>query len=123
MLAREALTNWAGNIAYSTERIHEASTVEEIRSHLRSEDKLKVLGTRHCFNSIADSHHNLLALKPMQEITLDAASATVTVGAGVKYGQLGPYLDAKGFACTIWLRYRISRLRVRAARRRMGRAR
>lgn len=98
MLAREALTNWAGNIAYSTERIHEASTVEEIRSHLRSEDKLKVLGTRHCFNSIADSHHNLLSLKPMQEITLDAASATVTVGAGVKYGQLGPYLDAKGFA-------------------------
>jgi xylitol oxidase len=98
MLARGTLTNWAGNIVYSTERIHEASSVEEIRSHLRSEDKLKVLGTRHCFNSIADSHHNLLSLKPMQEMTLDAASGTVTVGAGVKYGQLGPYLDAKGFA-------------------------
>src|SRR4051794_9708674 len=98
VLARGTLTNWAGNIVYSTERIHEASSVEEIRSHLRSEDKLKVLGTRHCFNSIADSHHNLLSLKPMQEMTLDAASGTVTVGAGVKYGQLGPYLDAKGFA-------------------------
>lgn len=98
MLAREALTNWAGNITYSTDRVHEASTVDEIRSHLRSEDKLKVLGTRHCFNSIADSRYNLLSLKPMQEMTLDAAAGTVTVGAGVKYGQLGPYLDAKGFA-------------------------
>lgn len=96
--AGERLTNWAGNIVYSTDRIREASTVEEIRSKLRSEDKLKVLGTRHCFNSIADSHYNLLSLKPMQEMTLDAASGTVTVGAGVKYGQLGPYLDAKGFA-------------------------
>jgi alditol oxidase len=98
MLAKEDLTNWAGNITYSTDRVHQASTVEEIRSHLQSENKLKVLGTRHCFNSIADSRHNLLSLKPMQEMTLDAASGTVTVGAGVTYGQLGPYLDAKGFA-------------------------
>ncbi len=98
MLARETLTNWAGNITYSTDRIYEASNLEEIRLQLRSNDKLKVLGTRHCFNSIADSHHQLLSLKPMQEVTLDAPSGTVTVGAGVKYGQLGPYLDAKGFA-------------------------
>ncbi|MGA8597853.1 MAG: D-arabinono-1,4-lactone oxidase [Bryobacteraceae bacterium] len=98
LLAKNALTNWAGNIVYSTDRLHEASTVDEIRSYLRSEDKLKVLGTRHCFNSIADSRYNLLSLKAMQEMTLDAASRTVTVGAGVKYGQLGPYLDSKGFA-------------------------
>jgi alditol oxidase len=98
LLAREALTNWAGNITYSTDRIQEVSSVEEIRQQLRSEDKLKVLGTRHSFNTIADSRHKLLSLKPMQDITLDAGSGTVTVGAGVKYGQLGPYLDAKGFA-------------------------
>jgi alditol oxidase len=98
MLGKEALTNWAGNITYSTDRIHEAATVEEIRSWVRSEEKLRVLGTRHCFNAIADSHYNLLSLRPMQEISLDAASGTVTVGAGIKYGQLGPYLDAKGFA-------------------------
>jgi alditol oxidase len=98
MLAKASLTNWAGNIVYSTDHLHEASTLYEIRSYLRSEDKLKVLGTRHCFNSIADSRYNLISLKPMQEMTLDAASRTVTVGPGVKYGQLGPYLDTKGFA-------------------------
>ncbi len=98
MLGKESLTNWSGNITYSTDRVHQASTIEEIRSHLRSEEKLKVLGTRHCFNSIADSRFNLLSLKPMQEMTLDAGSGTVAVGPGVKYGQLGPYLDARGFA-------------------------
>jgi xylitol oxidase len=97
-LGKESLTNWSGNIIYSTDRIYEVSTIDELRSRLRSESKLKVLGTRHCFNSIADSRYNLLSLKPMQEMTLDAAARTVTVGPGVTYGQLGPYLDAKGFA-------------------------
>lgn len=96
--ASESLTNWAGNISYSTDRVHEAASLDQVRSYVRSENKLKVLGTRHCFNTIADSRDNLLSLKGMQDITLDASSATVTVGAGVKYGQLGPYLDAKGFA-------------------------
>lgn len=97
-LGKEPLTNWSGNITYSTDRIYEVSTTGELRSRLRSESKLKILGTRHCFNSIADSRYNLLSLKPMQEMTLDAAARTVTVGPGVTYGQLGPYLDAKGFA-------------------------
>lgn len=98
MLASERLTNWAGNITYSTDRVHEAATLDEIRSQLSADEKLKVLGTRHCFNTIVDSRYNFLSLKPMQEMTLDADARTVTVGAGVKYGQLGPYIDAKGFA-------------------------
>ncbi len=98
-LAKQKLTNWAGNLAYSTDRLHEASGVEQLRSLLRSEDKVKVLGTRHCFNSIADSRHNLLSLKPMHEVVaLDPATRTVTVDAGITYGQLCPYLDSKGFA-------------------------
>jgi xylitol oxidase len=34
----------------------------------------------------------------MQGIALDADARAVTVEAGVTYGQLGPYLDSKGFA-------------------------
>ena len=97
--AKPRLTNWAGNLSYSTDRLHEAASVEQIRSLLRSQDKVKVLGTRHCFNSIADSRHNLLSLKPMHEVVaLDASAGTVTVDAGITYGQLCPYLDSKGFA-------------------------
>jgi alditol oxidase len=58
-----------------------------------------VLGTRHCFNNIADSRDGFLSLKPMDEvISLDPAKRTVTVAAGISYGQLCPYLDSKGFA-------------------------
>jgi xylitol oxidase len=98
MQTHDALTNWAGNVTYSTDHIKEANSVEEIRSYIRSVEKVKVLGTRHCFNSIADSRNNLLWLKNMRGISLDPAAKTVTVEPGVTYGQLGPYLDKKGFA-------------------------
>jgi xylitol oxidase len=89
--------NWAGNVAYSTDRVEEAGSIEEIRAAVRSHDKVKVLGTRHCFNSIADSRHNFLSLSATG-MEIDAQARTVTVDARVTYGQLGPYLDVKGFA-------------------------
>src|SRR5579862_4796198 len=96
---KQKLTNWAGNLSYSTDRLTEAASIEQIQSALRSHNKLKVLGTRHCFNSIADSRYNLLSLKPMHEVVaLDPVARTVTVDAGVTYGQLCSYLDSKGFA-------------------------
>src|SRR5579864_1204916 len=88
--------NWAGNLAYGTDRVHEAGSVEEIRGVLAAHDRVKVLGTRHCFNSIADSGDSFLSLGAMREITL--GDRTVTVEAGVTYGQLGPVLDGAGFA-------------------------
>src|SRR5207302_5344537 len=58
-----------------------------------------VLGTRHCFNNIADTKDGFLSLKPMdQVIALDPAARTVTVAAGITYGQLSPYLESHGFA-------------------------
>ena len=97
--AKEKLTNWAGNLTYATDRVHEASSIEQVRSILKAEEKIKVQGTRHCFNSIADSRDNLLSLKPMHEVvSIDTAARTVTVDAGITYGQLCPYLESKGFA-------------------------
>jgi xylitol oxidase len=97
--AKQKLTNWAGNLSYSTDNLHEAASLEQIRTILRTQEKVKVLGTRHCFSSIADSRYNLLSVKPMHEVVaLDPAARTVTVQAGITYGQLCPYLDSKGFA-------------------------
>src|SRR5215469_5487630 len=93
------LSNWAGNLAYSTERLHPASSLDDVRTFVKQEKKLKVLGTRHCFNNIADSRDSFLSLKPMdQVVALDASVHAVTVAAGITYGQLSPYLDEKGFA-------------------------
>ncbi len=96
---KERLTNWAGNLTYSTDALDEAASVEQVRSIVRAQAKLKALGTRHCFNFIADSRHHLVSLKPLHEVVaLDREKRTVTVQAGITYGQLCPYLDQQGFA-------------------------
>jgi xylitol oxidase len=91
--------NWAGNLEYGTDRLHPAQSLEQVQDFVRKQARLKVLGTRHCFNDIADSTESFLSLKPMdQVVALDPQARTVTVDAGMTYGQLCPYLAGRGFA-------------------------
>jgi alditol oxidase len=95
----ERLTNWAGNVEYRTEELYSAKSLDEVRGFVRKQNKLKVLGTRHCFNKIADSADRFLSLKRMEKVVqLDEKARTVTVEAGMSYGQLCPYLDSRGWA-------------------------
>ena len=95
----DKLKNWVGNVEYSTEQLYAANSIEEVKNFVTREAKLKVLGTRHCFNKIADSTNGFLSLKKMDKVVaLDPAARTVTIQAGITYGQLCPYLDSKGFA-------------------------
>jgi len=95
----EPLRNWAGNYQYSTSRITSATSLAQIREFVRTQAHFKVLGTRHCFNGIADSADHLLSLRDMAAVVaFDRAARTVTVEAGMSYGQLCPALDRDGFA-------------------------
>jgi xylitol oxidase len=95
----EPLRNWAGNYQYSTRRLTSATSLAQIREFVRTQARFKVLGTRHCFNGIADSADHLLSLRDMTAVVaLDRAARTVTVEAGMSYGQLCPSLDRDGFA-------------------------
>ena len=95
----ERLKNWAGNLTYSTGKVDYPTSVEQIRTLVKQYDKLKVLGTRHCFNTIADSRDRLLSMKAMNKILfLDTEKQRVSVEPGVTYGQLGPYLNDHGYA-------------------------
>lgn len=93
------LANWAGNIEYGAEKLYSATSLEDLRSFVRGQSGVKVLGTRHCFNDIADSAGCLLSLQPMERIVaLDPAASTVTIQGSISYGQLAPYLEGRGFA-------------------------
>ena len=95
----EKLKNWAGNLEYGTEKLYAANSPEEARAFVGKQAKLKVLGTRHCFNNIADSTDYFLSLKAMDKVVaIDASARTVTIESGITYGQLCPYLDSHGFA-------------------------
>jgi alditol oxidase len=96
---KERLQNWAGNLTYSTDNVFYPKTVSEVQSLVKKCERLRGLGTRHCFNTIADSKYNLISSGSLNNIlTLDSVNNTVTVEAGIKYGELAPWLDQKGFA-------------------------
>jgi xylitol oxidase len=96
--APKPLQNWAGNLTYGTNRLSEAGTPEDVRRLLLSREKWKVLGSRHCFNPIADSRDNFLTLKSTTEtLVVDERARTVTIDGALKYGQLSPLLHRKGF--------------------------
>ena len=91
--------NWAGNIEYSAARWHWPETVEQAQEIVRASRKLRVVGSRHSFNAIADTPADMLSLERLPEqLTVDAAGQTVTVSAGLRYGRLGQLLDAAGYA-------------------------
>ena len=91
-------TNWAGNYQYSTDRLLLPKSVEELQQAVKSGGKMRALGARHSFNGIADSKDTQISLKLFDQMVLDQKARTVTVGAGVTYGQLAPYIDGLGFA-------------------------
>lgn len=84
---------------YSTDQVYYPDSVEQVQEFVKKTDKLRALGTRHCFNKIADSADHLLSTKNLNKvIALDPKTKTVTVEAGIRYGTLGEYLESKGFA-------------------------
>lgn len=94
-----ALANWAGNYRYSTDRLYHGRSLQQVQDFVKQHSHLRVLGTRHCFNGIADSTQNLLSLREMdQVVALEPTARTVTVQAGMSYGQLCPSLDQQGYA-------------------------
>jgi xylitol oxidase len=96
---QERLKNWAGNLTYSTGNVFYPTSVKEVQELVKKHSKLKTLGTRHCFNNIADSRDNLLSTSKMNKVvSLDPNGHTVTVEAGIKYGELAPWLHKNGYA-------------------------
>ena len=92
------LTNWAGNYTFHAKHLYQDKSVAEVQQTVKSCTKLRALGARHSFNSIADSTENQISLKQLDSISLDTSAHTVTVGAGITYGQLAPYIDSRGYA-------------------------
>jgi len=99
MAAQPRLKNWAGNLTYSTDHVQYPKSVAEVQQLIKKLPKLRALGTRHCFNTIADSKDDLVSTRDLNKvIAIDAKNHTVTVEGGIKYGELAPYLHQHGYA-------------------------
>lgn len=92
------LTNWAGNHTYGAATVHEPRTLDELRELVATRPRVHVLGSRHCFNDIADSAELVTLEHLPQTMDVDRSTATVRVAGGVRYGTLAEHLHAQGWA-------------------------
>jgi xylitol oxidase len=94
------LTNWAGNLAYSAASVHYPASVVEVQELVARLPRVKALGTRHSFNTIADSPGGaLISLSELApDVSIDAEAMTVSVTGGTRYGVLAAALQSQGYA-------------------------
>ncbi len=96
-------TTWAGTHRFHAANLVEARTVEHVRRAVRdAPGRIKALGTRHSFNDIADSDGTLITVTEIEDTPLvdltSPAWPTVNAPAGMRYGELGAWLQRRGWA-------------------------
>ncbi|MGY3567283.1 D-arabinono-1,4-lactone oxidase [Sinomonas sp. RB5] len=97
------MRNWAGNLEYAAASVVRPGSVEELAEFLASAaqrgERVKALGSRHCFNDVADTGGAHIVLDRIPGgIEVDAARRVVRVPAGTTYGALGTALEREGWA-------------------------
>jgi alditol oxidase len=96
---REDRRNWAGNYRYRASHVHRPTTLAQVQELVASSRKMRALGARHSFNAIADSPGDQISLEQLPHaIAIDHDRRTVTVMAGVRYGELCQRLHREGVA-------------------------
>lgn len=91
--------NWAGNVVFGAARFHRPRSVAELQAIVAASRRIRVLGSGHSFNRIADTDGDLVSLAdlpPVVRIAPDRRS--VTVSGGMRYGEVARALEAEGLA-------------------------
>lgn len=89
--------NWSRNLQYRSARLHEPRTLDELRAIVAGAERVKVLGTRHSFNDVADTTGDQVSLRHFDRV-LEVNASGATVEAGVNYGALAQPLHQAGYA-------------------------
>jgi xylitol oxidase len=91
-------TNWAGNHTYRAAALHRPASLDQLRELVAGAGRLRVLGSRHSFNEIADSDELVSLDRLPAEVAVDHGAGTVSFAAGLRYGELAETLNAEGVA-------------------------
>ncbi len=92
-------TNWARNVVFGAAKLHQPTSIDEVRRIVSGTERVRALGSGHSFNPIADTVGDQISLARMPpSVHIDAERSTVTVGGGVRYGELAPQLHRAGYA-------------------------
>ncbi|WP_422935273.1 D-arabinono-1,4-lactone oxidase [Sinomonas sp. P47F7] len=93
------MKNWAGNLEYSAASVARPESVGELAELVASAERVKALGSRHCFNDVADTAGLQVVLDRLPGgVEVDSARRVARVAGGLTYGDLGLALEAQGWA-------------------------
>ncbi|MFF5532244.1 FAD-binding protein [Streptomyces cinerochromogenes] len=96
-----APTNWARTVTYAAREFHRPRTPEELAALVRDSMRVRVLGSGHSFNRIADPGPDGVLISTAglpRTIDVDTAARTVRVAGGVRYAELARAVHAHGLA-------------------------
>jgi alditol oxidase len=92
-------TNWAGNVAFGAPDFYRPPSVSKLQLVVATASRVRVLGTGHSFNDMADSPGAQISLTGLPpEVSVDSATRLARIAAGLSYAELAVRLDARGFA-------------------------
>ncbi len=92
-------TNWAGNVRFRVDHVEAPSSLEQLQSLVARSSTVRVLGSGHSFNDIADTPGVLVSLADLPMVVdVDSDRLTVTVSGGLRYSQLCADLHDRGYA-------------------------
>ncbi|MFF1280852.1 FAD-binding protein [Streptomyces sp. NPDC058299] len=94
-------TNWARTVRYAARESHRPRTPEELSALVAGSTRVRVVGSGHSFNRIADPGPDgvLLSTAGLPPVTeVDTAARTVRVSGGVRYAELARAVHAHGLA-------------------------
>ena len=93
------MKNWAGNLEYSAASVVRPGSVSELAELVASAERVKALGSRHCFNDVADTSGVQVVLDRLPgDVEVDSSRRVARVAGGLTYGDLGLALEAHGWA-------------------------
>jgi xylitol oxidase len=89
--------NWSGTYSYRG-RVERPASVEALRELIAGSEKVRLLGSRHSFNAIADSDVVIDTRELPQAVEVDTARRVATVTGNMTYGALALELAGHGMA-------------------------
>ena len=93
------IRNWAGNVTFHPQRLHQPTSIPELQEIVASARWARALGGAYSFNRIADTAGELIAVDQLPAVhDIDRERMTVQVSAGTRYGDLSTYLQNNGLA-------------------------
>ena len=93
------LGNWGGNVTFSAAEQAVPSTLEELQELVARTPRIRAVGTRHSFSTVADTVGTMVSTQGIEQtIEVDEQARVAVVPAGATFAEVARVLHGQGWA-------------------------